>query len=140
MWPAVRHARGEMGYVEIAEPSTRHMRSAIDTGSGRHSRHFHRTNQTAEVEQIGLNDLHTVVFDHPAETSQAALLLAARNRNFQCAGDLLRLVIEIERYRLFKESELVRFHHPANLYCHWDIVRAVGVGVNRHPVAERFTR
>src|SRR5215475_13126034 len=38
MQTAVRHARGEMGYVEIAEPSARHMRRAIQSGRGRHSR------------------------------------------------------------------------------------------------------
>src|SRR5262245_59994797 len=138
MRTAVRHARGEMGYVEIAKPSARHMRRAIHSGRGRHSRYFHRTNQPAEVEQIGLNYLHTAGFDHSAETSQAALLLASRNRNVQRVGDLLRLVIKIERDRLFEESELMRFHQPAYTYRHRDVVRAVGVGVNRHSFAKRL--
>src|SRR5262245_18177490 len=139
MRTAVRHARGELRYVEIAKPSARHMRRAIHSGSGRHSRYSHRTNQSAEVEQIGLNDLHTAGFDNSAETSQAALLLASRNRNVQRVGDLLRLVIKIERDRLFEESELMRFHRPAHTYRHRAVVRAVGVRVNRHPVAKGLT-
>src|SRR5215510_15106220 len=124
MRSAIRYAGGEVSYIEIAEAVAGHMRCAIQTGRSGHPRYFYRTSQSAEIEQVGLNDLRHVVFDDPAETAQTALLLAERDRDVERVGDPLRFVIIVERRRLFEEGELVLLHHPANLDRHRDVVRA----------------
>src|SRR5262245_17754587 len=123
MRSAIRYAGGEVGDVEVSEPAAGHVRSAIQTGRRSHPRHVYRTSQSAEIEQVGLNDLGHVVFDDPAETSHAALLLAERDLDVERVGYSLRLVVIIEGRGLFEEGELLLFHHPANLDGHRNVVR-----------------
>jgi hypothetical protein len=114
------------------------VRRAVHSRCGGHPGNANRSGEAAEIEDVGLDDVEGAMLDHPAEASKAAVLLAARHRQRQRVGDLLRFVVEIEGDGFFEEGELLLVHQPADSKCHRHVVRAVGVGVNRHTGAERL--
>lgn len=96
----------------------------------------YRSDEPAEVEKIRLYYVHGTMLDHPAEPPQAAVLLASGNWQLEFVGDLLRLVVVVERQGLFEECEAMFVHDPPNPEGHRNVVRTVRIRVDGHPLAE----
>ena len=71
----------KMRRVEVAQPRPRHVRRAEHPRLVRHPGDPHRADEAAVVVQVGLDDVHAPVGDHPAEPVLAELLLAPGDRD-----------------------------------------------------------
>ena len=105
-----------------------------------HSRNARRANKPPVIMQIGLNNIHTAIGNHPSKSPVAELLFAPRNGNIQCIGNDLRIFEVIKRTRLFKINSANIFEHTSHFNRLRRIVRTVGIRVDINRIAEHLAR
>ena len=133
----VRGKRREDEHVDKPE-------AARDVDGGGHARNRchagnpRRTDQAAVIVQVGLNDIHAAVGNHPAELAFAGLLFSPRHRYGQRIGNLFRVFVVVKGAGLFKVDRLDVFEHPSYFDGLGGIVGTVRVGMDVDVISQRL--
>ncbi len=127
-----------MHHVEVAQAPAGHVRHHGHPRGCGHACDLRGPDEAAAVMQVGLHDVQAAVLDGPLPAAQAELLLTARDRDGERIGDFLRLPKPVERARLLVEGVAMLLHQPADADGLAHVVGTVGVGEERHAVAERL--
>ncbi len=132
----VRNRRGESQDVDGGRIGLGVVGDDPHLGGAGHAGHSGGADNAAVVIQIGLDDVHHPVLDHPLKAPQAGVLLAAGHRDGEGVGHPLGFAELLPGARFLEETALEILEHAADLDGDFGVVRAVGVGVDDHVVAE----